>query len=49
MTHGTPPKLATALLRMFGADPALAGDLAEGYALGKSRWWYWQQVLVRLC
>ena len=45
MTHGTPPTLATALLRMFGADSALAGDLAEHYESGKSRWWYWRQVI----
>ena len=43
-----PPKLATALLRMFGADSALAGDLAEGYALGKSRWWLWRQTLAAM-
>jgi hypothetical protein len=46
MTHRTPPTLATSLLKMFGADSALVGDLGEGYESGKSRWWYWQQVLA---
>ena len=33
MTHGTPPKLAASLLKIFGADAALGGDLAERYGI----------------
>ena len=41
-----PPKLASELLRRFGLDDvAFNGDLREGYAAGKSRCWYWHQVL----
>jgi hypothetical protein len=44
-----PPKLATALLRRIVANqPALVGDLLEQFRLGRSRWWYWQQVLALL-
>src|SRR5215510_1823654 len=44
-----PPKLATALLRRVVANqPALVGDLLEQFRLGRSRWWYWRQVLALL-
>jgi hypothetical protein len=44
-----PPKLATALPRRIVANqPALVGDLLEQFRLGRSRWWYWQQVLALL-
>jgi len=43
----TPPKLATKLLEgLAPPDPALIGDLREGYAAGRSLWWYWRQVLI---
>ena len=49
MTERTPPKLATALLTMFGPDgPALTGDLLERYQSGESRWWYWRQVVIAI-
>jgi hypothetical protein len=42
-----PPRLATWLLERFGSesrmDP-LIGDLAEEYAGGRSRFWYWQEA-----
>jgi hypothetical protein len=42
-----PPKLATALLRRIVANqPALVGDLLEQFRLGRSRWWYWRQVIA---
>ncbi len=40
-----PPCLATALLKRVSANDALAGDLREAYASGKSDCWYWRQVL----
>ncbi len=41
-----PPKLATALLNsLVPGNDALAGDLAETYAQGRSRSWYWRQVV----
>jgi hypothetical protein len=46
MKHRTPPKLATALLKLFGPrDPAFAGDLEEEFRSGKSSEWYWRQVV----
>jgi hypothetical protein len=46
-TSRTPPKLATAILnRLVPAHDALAGDLREAYVAGKSRSWYWGQVLA---
>ncbi len=42
-----PPKLALALLNRFGPDDeALAGDLAEEFAAGRSRLWFWKQTLL---
>ena len=41
-----PPKLATALLNsLLPGNDALAGDLAETYGQGRSRSWYWRQVV----
>jgi hypothetical protein len=41
-----PPKLATALLNsLLPGNDALTGDLAETYAQGRSRSWYWRQVV----
>jgi hypothetical protein len=49
MTHGTPPKLATALLRCVADNrPALIGDLLEQFRSGRSVWWYWREVLAVL-
>jgi hypothetical protein len=40
------PVLATALLQRLGpADVSFVGDLVEEYAAGRSRAWYWRQVL----
>jgi len=42
-----PPKLATALLKHLGPEnDALIGDLREACLRGKSRWWYWGQVIT---
>jgi len=42
----TPPFLATRILERLGADDeALIGDLVEEYRRGRSRAWYWAQVL----
>ena len=48
-TH--PPSLATKLLEAFvppRTSDALLGDLIEQYARGRSRAWYWRQVLLAL-
>lgn len=45
----TPPRLATMLLERFGPkNDALAGDLRERYMAGKSRRWYWGQVITAI-
>jgi hypothetical protein len=42
----TPPAFATwLLLRLGPPDESFAGDLAEEYAAGRSRSWYWRQAL----
>jgi len=38
-------ELATRALRICGCDDALAGDLAEEYAAGRSRRWLWAQTV----
>jgi hypothetical protein len=41
-----PPKVATHLLMCLGPeDESLTGDLFEEYGAGRSRLWYWRQVL----
>lgn len=48
MRRAQPPILATWLYERLAAGPAreaLAGDLIEQYATGRSRAWYWRQVL----
>lgn len=51
MTLAKPPKLATWLLERLTSgyhnDP-LAGDLIEEYGRGRSRVWYWRQVLIAI-
>ena len=46
MSNRTPPRLATLLLALVAADEALAGDLEEEYRAGRSRAWYWRQVIA---
>jgi hypothetical protein len=44
-----PPTAATWLLNKFGcANDALKGDLVEEYGRGRSRAWYWRQVLIAI-
>jgi hypothetical protein len=45
MTRRKPPALATFMLeRAADCDAAIAGDLAEEYCQGRSRWWYWREA-----
>ena len=47
MKRRSPPRLAVLLLNRFGPqDEVLAGDLVEEFESGRSRWWFWQQVLT---
>jgi hypothetical protein len=47
VSAAAPPRLAVALLeRLAPRNEALAGDLAEEFRLGRSRTWYWRQVLA---
>jgi len=47
MTSRRPPVLAQTLLEWVDpANVALHGDLLEEFASGRSRLWYWQQVLA---
>ena len=51
MRKRSPPAVATWLLAHFASDyqrDALAGDLIEQYHLGRSRCWYWKQVVAAL-
>jgi hypothetical protein len=46
-----PPFIAAWLLDRFGANPqhdAVAGDLLEQYRLGRSRFWYWREVITAI-
>jgi hypothetical protein len=46
MTRSHPSPLALALLRFIESDnEALAGDLAEEWRAGRSRRWFWHQLL----
>jgi hypothetical protein len=47
VTFRPPPRSATWLLERFGSSSgldSLIGDLAEQFAAGRSRFWYWQQA-----
>lgn len=41
-----PPAATRLLLRVVPHDETLVGDLIEEYESGRSRWWYWRQVLA---
>ena len=44
-----PPRLAMLLLdRLAPPDEELAGDLVEEYQSGRSRAWFWRQVLIAI-
>lgn len=46
-----PPKVAKWLLRHFGCspnNPAIVGDLDERLGEGRSRGWYWHEVLIAI-
>jgi hypothetical protein len=42
----TPPRLASAMLRLVEANDGLIGDLMEEYRSGRSARWYWRQTIV---
>jgi len=49
MNSAQPPRLAAWILKHFGPkfnNEALAGDLWEGFQQGRSKAWYWRQVLA---
>ena len=51
MMKRPPPVFATWLLAHFASDyqrDSLVGDLIEQYRQGKSRFWYWKQVVAAL-
>jgi len=46
-----PPKAASRLLRYLGCSPnndAMLGDIQERFAGGKSRLWFWKEVVVAI-
>lgn len=46
-----PPRVAAWLLRTLGSGPEiepLLGDLSEAYLAGRSRMWFWWQVLIAI-
>jgi hypothetical protein len=48
MTRTSPPKLAIYLLNRFGSPyrlDSLAGDLIEQFRSGRSKRWFWRQIL----
>jgi hypothetical protein len=51
MKSENPPRLAAWLLEHFGSQlnhDALAGDLWEAFKHGRSKGWYWRQVLAAI-
>lgn len=49
MNSAKPPRLAAWILQEFGPElnhEALAGDLNEAFQQGRSKAWYWRQVLA---
>jgi hypothetical protein len=51
MNSETPPRLAAWILQEFGPErnqEALAGDLTEAFQQGRSRVWYWRQVVAAI-
>ena len=51
MKTSKPPFLAAWLLDRLASDPqieAIAGDLLEQYRLGRSRFWYWREVITAI-
>jgi hypothetical protein len=51
MIDREPPKMALWLLRQWASPyqrESLMGDLLEMYRAGRSRTWYWRQVLAAL-
>ena len=49
MNSAKPPRLAGRILQEFGPElnqEALAGDLNEAFQQGRSKRWYWRQVLA---
>ena len=51
MINREPPRLAVWLLKRWASPyrrESLLGDLLEMYRAGRSRTWYWRQVIVAL-
>ena len=51
MRTSRPPIIAAWILHRFGLSPetdVIAGDLLEEYQQGRSRFWYWREVIVAI-